>query len=311
VSCRHFVQYAPGASGDIRATFPSMQKTRLGQTAEEIPVVGFGGMPLSIDGRPPEAQARQVLHAAIDAGMTLIDTADVYCLDDSDTGHNERLIADVLEERADRNEILVATKAGMRRPRGAWTSDGSPEQIRRACEQSLRSLRADQVFLYQFHVPDPKVPFERSVETFARLRREGKFRWFGLSNVSIAQIQRAMEILPVVSVQNRLSPYFRESLDVAAECARLGITFLAYSPLGGGRLAKKLDRFDPLKEIAGAHATSVHAVVLAWVRSRGTTVVPIPGARTVEHAVDSARSAELMLSASELATIDAAELDRS
>jgi aryl-alcohol dehydrogenase-like predicted oxidoreductase len=287
-----------------------MQKIRLGQTAEEIPVVGFGGMPLSIDGRPSEKQAREVLHAALDAGMTLIDTADVYCLDDSDIGHNERLIASVLEERTDRDEVRVATKAGMRRPKGAWTSDGSPAHIRSACEQSLRSLRVEQIFLYQFHVPDPRVPFEKSVEVFAELRREGKFRWFGLSNVSIGQIEQATQILPVVSVQNRLNPYFRESLDVAAECARLGITFLAYSPVGGGRLAKKLPQFDVLKEIAAAHGSSAHAVVLAWVRSRGSTVVPIPGARTIEHAVDSARSAELMLDAEELAAIDAAEFDR-
>ncbi|HEX7705564.1 MAG TPA: aldo/keto reductase [Thermoanaerobaculia bacterium] len=288
-----------------------MQKTRLGQTAENIPVVGFGGMPLSIEGRPSEKQGREVLHAAIDAGMTLIDTADVYCLDDKDIGHNERLIASVLDERADRDEVLVATKAGMRRPDGAWTNDGSPAHLRSACEQSLRSLRVEQIFLYQFHVPDPKVPFEKSVEAFAELHREGKFRWFGLSNVSITQIERANQILPVVSVQNRLNPYFRESLDVAAECARLGITFLAYSPVGGGRLAKKLPRFDVLNRIAAAHGSSVHAVVLAWVRSRGSTVVPIPGARTVEHAVDSARSAELNLDATEQAAIDKMELDRS
>jgi aryl-alcohol dehydrogenase-like predicted oxidoreductase len=288
-----------------------MQKIRLGQTAEEIPVVGFGGMPLSIDGRPSEKQGKAVLHAALDAGMTLIDTADVYCLDDNDLGHNERLIASVLDERADRDEIVVATKAGMRRPGGAWTSDGSPARIREACEQSLRSLRVERIFLYQFHVPDPKVPFEKSVEAFAQLHREGKFRWFGLSNVSITQIERAMEILPVVSVQNRLNPYFRESLDVARECARLGITFLAYSPVGGGRLAKKLPQFDLLQDIAAAHGASVHAVVLAWVRSRGSTVVPIPGARTIEHAVDSARSAELALDATELAAIDAFPFDRS
>src|SRR6185436_17134419 len=153
--------------------------------------IGFGGMPLSIQGRPPEDVGRKVLHAAIDAGMTLIDTADVYCLDDDDIGHNERLIASVLRERSDRDRIRVATKGGLRRPRGAWTNDGTPAHIREACEASLRALDVDRIWLYQFHAPDPGVKFEKNVEAFAELQRGGKFEHFGLSNVSIAQIDKA------------------------------------------------------------------------------------------------------------------------
>lgn len=287
-----------------------MQTTTLNNTGETIPVIGFGGMPLSIQGRPPEEQGKRTLNAAIDAGMTLIDTADVYCFDDNDIGHNERLIASVLAERSDRDAIRVATKAGLRRPRGAWTNDGSPEHIREACEKSLRALQTEQIWLYQFHAPDPKVPFEKSVEAFAELHREGKFRWFGLSNVSVKQIEKAEQILPVVSVQNRLNPYFRESISVAKECERRGITFLAYSPVGGGRLAKKLTKFDVLIELAQKYDRSVHAVVIAWVRAQSKTVVPIPAARTIEHAVDSARSADLVLSAEDLNAIDEAEFDR-
>src|SRR5689334_507123 len=129
-----------------------MQSSTLG----ELPAIGFGGMPLSIQGRPDEEQGRRVLNAAIDAGMTLVDTADVYCLDDSDIGHNERLIASL-----DRSDFKVATKAGLRRPRGAWTNDASPQHIREACEQSLRSLKTDRIWLYQLHAPDPKVAFEK------------------------------------------------------------------------------------------------------------------------------------------------------
>jgi aryl-alcohol dehydrogenase-like predicted oxidoreductase len=267
-------------------------------------------MPLSIQGRPPEDVGRQVLHAAIDAGMTLIDTADVYCLDDNDIGHNERLIASVVNERPDRDRIRVATKAGLRRPRGAWTNDGSPKHIREACERSLRALATDQIWLYQFHAPDPRVPFEKSVETFAELQREGKCRHVGLSNVSVEEIDRASGIVAVQSVQNRLNPYFRESLPVAAECGRRNITFLAYSPVGGGRLAKKLPKFELLQRIAAAHACSVHAVVLAWVRSKGPTVVAIPAARTVEHALDSAKSLEVTLAPDEIQEIDATEFSR-
>ena len=268
---------------------------------QAISKIGFGGMPLSIKGRPSEEQSRRVLHAAIDAGITLIDTADVYCLDDSEIGHNERLIASVVRER---DSVCVATKAGLRRPNGAWVTDGSPKHIREACEQSLRSLDTDRIWLYQFHAPDLKVPFEQSVETFAELQREGKFEHFGLSNVSIAQIDKASAILPVESVQNRLNPYFRESIDVARECARRGIVFLAYSPVGGGRLAKKLPAFKVLQDIGRAHSASVHAVAIAWVRAQSETVVPIPGARTVEHAVDSARAGELVLTGDELRLID-------
>jgi aryl-alcohol dehydrogenase-like predicted oxidoreductase len=285
-----------------------MQSTVLGNTGEQIPVIGFGGMPLSIQGRPPQGDGQRVLNAAIDAGMTFIDTADVYCYDDNDIGHNERLIASVLRTR--KEEVKVATKAGLRRPKGAWTNDGSPEHIREACEKSLRALGTDRIWLYQFHAPDPRVEFEKSVEAFAELQRAGKFVHFGLSNVSIKQIDQAQAILPVVSVQNRLNPYFRESLDVAEECARRGITFLAYSPLGGGRLAKKLPRFDVLLELAQIHDRSVHAIVLAWVRAQGKTVVPIPAARRVEHALDSARAAGLELTEDEIAAIDETKFDR-
>ncbi|HEY0159790.1 MAG TPA: aldo/keto reductase [Thermoanaerobaculia bacterium] len=285
-----------------------MQSTTLGKTGETIPVIGFGGMPLSIKGRPDEEQGVRVLHAAIDAGMTLIDTADVYCMDDGDIGHNERLIARAIRGR---DGVRVATKAGLRRPRGAWVNDGSPKHIREACEQSLRSLGTDQLWLYQFHAPDPRVAFEKSVEAFAELHREGKFRWFGLSNVSVAQIEQAERILPVQSVQNRLNPYFRESVGVAEECAKRSVTFLAYSPVGGGRLAKKLPKFEVLQEIAQARGASVHAVTIAWVKSKGETVVPIPAARTIEHATDSAKAAELALSDEELGRIDETEFDRS
>jgi len=277
---------------------------------QPIPPIGFGGMPLSIQGRPPEDVGRSVIHAAVDAGMTFIDTADVYCLDDSDIGHNERLIASALAERGDRDAVRVATKAGLRRPRGAWTNDGSPKHIREACERSLRALQTERIWLYQFHAPDPSVPFEKSVETFAELQREGKCLHVGLSNVSVAEIDAASRIVDVQSVQNRLNPYFRESLDVAAECGRRGIAFLAYSPVGGGRLAKKLPKFEVLQRIADAHGRSVHAIVIAWVRSKGPTVVPIPAARIVEHAVDSARAADITLSADEIAAIDAAEFSR-
>lgn len=274
---------------------------------EPLPPIGFGGMPLSIQGRPSEEVGRRVVQAAVDAGLTLVDTADVYCLDDSDIGHNERLIASALQGRSD---VQIATKGGLRRPRGAWTNDASPQHLREACEKSLRALGVDQIWLYQLHAPDPRVSFASSVQALAELQRAGKIRHVGLSNVSIKEIELARSIVNVVSVQNRLNPYFRESISVAKYCAKEDIAFLAYSPVGGGRLAKKLPELDVLWPIAAAHEASVHAVTIAWVRAQGSTVIPIPAARTIEHAVDSAKAASIALTADELARIDEAEFSR-
>jgi aryl-alcohol dehydrogenase-like predicted oxidoreductase len=180
--------------------------TTLARTNVPISAIGFGGMPLSIQGRPPDDEGRRVIHAAIDAGITFIDTADVYCLNDGDLGHNERLIASAIRQRRDRDSIHIATKAGLRRPGGQWTRDGTPKHIREACEQSLRALGVEEIWLYQFHAPDPSVPFEESIEAFAELQRQGKVLYVGLSNVSVKQIEQASHIVDVRSVQNRLSP---------------------------------------------------------------------------------------------------------
>jgi aryl-alcohol dehydrogenase-like predicted oxidoreductase len=267
-------------------------------------------MPLSIKGRPPGEIGRAVIQAVLDEGVTLIDTADSYCLNDGERGHNERLIAAAVRDRPDGDRIRIATKAGFRRPGGEWTQDGTPKHIRASCERSLRALGVNQIWLYQFHAPDPSVPFEKSVETFAQLQRERKCRHVGLSNVDMEQMEQASRIVDVQSVQNRLNPYFRESIEVAEECGRRRITFLAYSPVGGGRLAKKIPEFSVLQTLAKKHGCSPHAVVLAWVRSKGETVVPIPGARTPEHAIDSARSVEVILTAEEIEVIDRSEFSR-
>jgi aryl-alcohol dehydrogenase-like predicted oxidoreductase len=291
-----------------------MHTRPLGTDAPAVSAVGFGGMPLSIQGRPEgETQAVRVIHAALDAGMTLVDTADVYCLDESDLGHNERLVATALRTwGGDRDTVVIATKGGLTRPGGRWEHDGRPAALRRACERSLRALGLERIPLYQFHRPDPDVPFADSVGALADLRREGKIRWVGLSNVSVEQIREAGPIVPVTAVQNRLSPFFREALDdgVVAHCAQAGIGFLAYSPVGGGRLNHRLPTMPLLQRIAAAHRATPHAVVLAWVLAQGPTVLVIPGARTVEHATDSARAADIALTAAERAAIDAAAFDR-
>jgi aryl-alcohol dehydrogenase-like predicted oxidoreductase len=270
-------------------------------------------MHLSIEGRPPEAQSIRVILAALDAGMTLIDTADVYCLDESDLGHNERLIAAALASwRGRREQVVVATKGGLTRPHGRWERNGRPAHLRQACERSLRALGVDRIDLYQLHAPDPAVPFEDSVGALAELAREGKIRWVGLSNVSVAQIRAAESIVTIQTVQNRLNPFFRESISdgVVDYCARRRIGFLAYSPTGGGRLNLKLPSHPVLARVAADLGVTAHQVVLAWVLAQGRTVIAIPSARKVEHVDASARAADLELSAADLEAITQAEFSR-
>lgn len=288
-------------------------RRNLGLDAPPVSAVGYGGMHLSIQDRPTEAQSVRVIHAALDAGVTLIDTADVYCLDNKDIGHNERLVARALASwQGDRDQVIVATKGGVTRPAGRWETDGRPEHLRAACERSLAALGVERIDLYQLHAPDPKVPLAESVAALAELQQGGKIRWVGLSNVSVPQIGEAESVARVTSVQNRLNPFFREALSegVVAYCAERGMSFLAYSPTGGGRLNHKLPAHALLQPMAARLGVTPHALVLAWVLARSPAVIVIPSARTVEHALDSTGAAELELSEADLSAITAAEFSR-
>jgi aryl-alcohol dehydrogenase-like predicted oxidoreductase len=270
-------------------------------------------MHLSIQDRPSEEQGIRVIHAALDAGVTLIDTADVYCLGERDIGHNERLVARALGSwQGNRDEVIVATKGGVTRPAGRWETDGRPQHLQAACEQSLKALGVDRIDLYQLHAPDPRVPLAESVGALAELQNEGKIRWVGLSNMTVPQIRQAESVVRVTSVQNRLNPFFREALaeGVVQHCAERGIGFLAYSPTGGGRLNHKLPAHPVLQPMAARLGATPHALVLAWVLARSPAVIVIPSARTVEHARDSVGAAELALSEADLSAITAAEFSR-
>ena len=291
-----------------------MQYRSLGPWGPDVSAIGYGGMHLSIVDRPDEATSIRVIHAALDAGVTLLDTADVYCLHDGEIGHNERLMARALREwQGPRDTVLIATKGGMTRPEGRWGRNGRPRHLRAACERSLRALSVEAIELYQLHAPDPDVPFEESVGALADLLGEGKILRVGISNVTVEQIDAARGIVPVTTVQNRLNPFFPEARDegVVAHCAANRIGFLAYSPTGGGRLTKKLPGHPVVEAVARRTGASPHAVVIAWVRAQGPTVIPIPGARKPEHAVDSARVADFALAPADLEELDAAEFDRS
>lgn len=275
-----------------------------------LPRIGFGGMPLSSNGRPQESVGIEVVHAVLDAGVRLLDTADVYCMDHTDIGHNERLFAKALATwDGDRDEVVVATKGGLTRPEGRWEQDARPDSLRRACEASLSALGTDRIDLYQLHAPQDSVPLADSVGELAKLRDEGKIRWVGLSNVSVEQIDEANKIVPICTVQNRLSPFFREAIEdgVVKHCATQGIGFLAYSPVGGGRLNQKLPNHEVAREVAAAHGATPHEVVLAWVLAQSKTVFVIPGARSVKNALSSVRADSLTLSERDLERLDEAE----
>lgn len=284
----------------------TMPTRRLGGL--QVSAIGLGEMPMSLAGRPDEAQSVRTIHAALDAGVTLIDTADAYCIDETEVGHGERLVAKALAAwPGDRDRVLVATKGGHTREGGEWYLDGRPEHLRQACEASLRALGVEAIGLYQFHRPDPKVPFAESVGAMAELKAAGKVRLVGLSNVSVDQIKQARQLVQVASVQNEFSPRFRRSEGELAFCAAEGIAFLPWSPLGGiGRGRDLGGRHRVFGEVAEAHGVSAQQVALAWQLAKAPAVIPIPGSSRPETITDSAAAASLRLSDDELARLDRA-----
>ncbi|MER6205528.1 aldo/keto reductase [Streptomyces sp. NPDC001073] len=284
-----------------------MDTRRIGDV--EVSAIGLGGMPMSIEGRPDEARSLATIHAALDEGVTLIDTADAYHLHADEVGHNETLIAKALASHDRGADVLVATKGGHLRPGdGSWTLNGSPAYLKEACEASLRRLGVEAIGLYQFHRPDPRVPYADSVGAVRELLDEGKIRLAGISNANPEQIRLANEILDgrLVSVQNQFSPAFRSSEPELDLCDELGIAFLPWSPFGGITRAGELgSSYAPFARIAEQHGVSPHRVCLAWMLAKSPVVVPIPGASRPETIRDSAAAPELTLSAEEIAELDA------
>jgi aryl-alcohol dehydrogenase-like predicted oxidoreductase len=269
--------------------------------------IGLGEMPMSLSSRPPEERSIRTIHAALDAGVNLIDTADAYARDHTDVGHGERLIAEALRGR--RDDVIVATKGGHTRNGEAWELDGRPEHIRAACEASLRALETDRIDLYQYHRPDPDVPYEETMGAFKELQDEGKVRWVGISNATVEQIELACSIVDIVSVQNQLSLEYRDPIakGEVALCEERGIAFLPWSPLGGIKnAADAAGSHDPVQEAAEAHGVSPQQVALAWLLSLSPVMIPIPGASRPESILDSVKATDLQLTDDELAAIGAA-----
>src|SRR5437588_1610905 len=269
--------------------------------------LGFGAMRLTGEGiwGPPanKQEAIAVLHRALELGINLIDTADSYGPEVS-----ESLIAEALYPYP--KDLVIATKGGLLRPGpGQWLPDGRPEHLREALEGSLRRLRLERIDIYQFHRPDPRVPFEESVGALARMQEEGKIRHVGLSNITIDQLAQAQKIVPIVTVQNHYNLANRESENMTATqseemidiCARQGIGFIPWFPLATGELARS---GGPLDQIAKRHNATPSQIALAWLLPRSTTMLPIPGTSSVKHLEENVMSATLKLRQEEFEAID-------
>ena len=286
-----------------------MRQRRLADVG--VGAIGLGGMPMSIEGRPERSRSIATVHAALDAGVTLVDTADAYHVGADEVGHNEELVAEALRSwGGDASSVVVATKGGHLRPGdGSWTVDGNPAYLVRAAKESARRLGVDAIGLYQFHRPDPTVPYAESVGALVTLLDEGVIARAGISNASVAQIDEANEVLGgrLASVQNQFSPRFLSSRGELDHCARLGIAFLPWSPLGGISNAGGLgSRHAAFAEVARAHGVSPQQVALAWELSLADVVIPIPGASRPASIEDSVRAADLELAPEELERLGAA-----
>ncbi|MET7460710.1 aldo/keto reductase [Nonomuraea sp. NPDC005501] len=284
-----------------------MNTRPLGQTA--VSSIGLGAMPMSVAGHmPDEAQSIRTIHAALDAGVTLIDTADAYTPSSDEVGHNERLVAKALASwGGDGDAVLVATKGGHTRPPdGGWAVDGRPSYLVEACERSLKALGVEAIGLYQHHRPDPAVPYEETIGALRDLLDAGKIRMAGISNANPRQIRIAYDILGgrLASVQNQYSPAFRSSEPEVDLCEELGVAFLPWSPLGGISAAGRLGgAHEGFARVAEQRGVSPQRVCLAWELARSPVVVPIPGASRPESILDSVAAADLVLTSEELAAL--------
>lgn len=274
----------------------------------KISAIGLGAMPLSLSGRPSEADAIAVIHKALDLGVTLIDTSDAYCLDESDKHHNESLIAKALQQyQGDTSSVTVATKGGLLRPEGRWTRDGNPDRLRKTIRESHKILGGSKAIdLWQYHAPDPNYTIESALTPVKEAVAEGLISYVGVSNFTVEQIKQARQVVDVVSVQNQYNPWHRqpEFDGVLDYCEREGLIFFPWSPLGGSSRVKGLQDIEVIAELAQEREVSVHQIVLGWLRGKYSCIVPIPGASRISSIEDSVKAADLELSDQEVKRID-------
>jgi len=272
------------AAGTVRLGSLSVQ--RMGFGAMRVTGAGVWGDP------PDRGAAKALLRRALELGVTFFDTADSYGPEVSET-----IIAEALHPYP--AGLVIGTKGGFTRPGRSWRADGRPAHLRAALDGSLQRLRLVRIDLYQFHTPDPRVPFAESIGTLADAQRAGKIRHIGLSNVSVAQLAEAERLVEVVSVQNEYNLNDRTSDDVLAACTQRGIAFIPWYPLGAGAAL----RATKLKRVAARHGATPAQVALAWLLVRSPIMLPIPGTSAIAHLEENVAAATLRLSAEDLAAL--------
>src|SRR5882762_11827208 len=260
--------------------------------------IGYGAMRVienpDIWGPPKDkANAHRVLRRAYELGANFFDTAESY-----GPHYSEITIAEAMHPYP--KDLVIGTKCGLARPKPSrWDEDGRPEKLRQDLEGSLQRLKLERIDVYQLHAPDPKVPFEDQVGALAGFQREGRVRHVGLSNVTVKQLDQARKTIPIASVQNRYNIGDRSSEEVLKACARLGIAFLPWFPLGDGSSLTQA-KVKALAKQLGARPSQV---VIAWLLHKSPVMLPIPGTGSVEHLEENMAAAELRLGAAELAAL--------
>lgn len=284
-----------------------------------VSAIGLGCMPMSF----PEAidhrgRSLATIHRALDLGITFLDTSNIYAPTWDSVGHNERLVAEALRTYtgpADLASVVVTTKGGITRGEGeSWGRDSSPAGLRAACEASLAALEVDVIELYQHHRHDPRLTYREQMRTLRSLMDDGLVRRVGLSNVTSDEVAVAIGEVGgpadggIVSVQNEWSPRFRGEADVLAECTRLGIAFLPWSPLGGSTQARDIgDRYRDFADVGDEVGATAQEVILTWLLATSPVMIPIPGA-TRPMTIDSiVRSLDVVLSPEQIARLDATQ----
>jgi len=272
------------------------------------PPVGMGCMRLSTEQDRDETRAIELLHTAFGGGVTLLDTADAYCLNDDDIGHNERLVSRALASwSGDRTRIVVATKGGLTRPNGEWVPNGKARHLRAACEASLLALGVQRIYLYQLHAPDPRTPLSTSVKALDALRNQGLVERVGLCNVNVSQIEEATRITDISALQIELSLWHDTNMlnGVVPHCIENGIQLIAYRPIGGSRRSRRLLSDPVLAEIANRHDATPGDIALAWLDDLSDAIVSIPGPTRLETLRSVIRAHDIRLTDEDRARLNA------
>jgi pyridoxine 4-dehydrogenase len=285
-------------------------RTRVfGKTGVEVGVIGYGAMPLSVEARPPEDEACNILREVTARGVSFMDTADTYGLSPADLHHNERLLAKMFLSGNDRvPRVYIGTKGGTVRKEPGWEIDGSPERLYRVISESFEALGGKEpIFLWQHHWPDPRYSIRAMMEPVRRAVDEKLVRFVGVANYSIEQIKEAREVLEIVSVQNQYNLWRREAEHdgVLEYCEREDLVFMPWRPLGGLGLAQRLGEINPLMDLARERGISPYRLNIAWLLAKSKCILPIPGSSRLGNILDCLEAGNVHLTPVEIARIDA------